>query len=208
MIDLSECFKMVGTDGCMDVATSMGMQGIDPSMTEISIPIYPPFYMKVLLGQDCGFICDTIPEYTAIKQLNESCGTVALSINLIEMDLLTLLGVLLTFTPNTGMNCFLKLSAIDLLTISVDLIPVIANATGIPLPPGCEEGMAASTDVIQDLLQAVFDMLIDLISKDMESKGITLRDWDELPEFYNMLRESGEMQEMRMFRQQMGAFLF
>lgn len=208
MIDLSECFKMIGTDGCMDVATSMGMQGIDPSMAEISVPIYPPFYMKVLLGQNCGFICDTIPEYTAIKQLNESCGTVALSINLIEMDLLTLLGVLLTFTPSTGMNCFLKLSAIDLVNISVDLIPVIANATGIPLPPGFEEGVVTSTDVIEDLLQKVFDMLIDVISKDMETKGITLRDWDELPEFYNMLRESEEMQEMRMFRQQMGAFLF
>ena len=115
MIDISDCFSMIGTDGCMDVASSLGIQGIDPAMQEISIPIYGPFFMKILIGQDSGFICDSIPEFTVVRQLNQNCGTVAIALNLMEMDILTLVGALLAFTPNTAMNCFLKLSAVDLI---------------------------------------------------------------------------------------------
>lgn len=208
MINLSECFNMIGTNGCMDVASSMGLQGIDPSMMDISIPIYGPFFMKVLMGQDCGFICDTIPEFTAIRQLNQNCGTVAVAINLLEMDVLTLVGALLTFTPDTGMNCFLKLSAIDLVNMSAELISSIAGATGIPMPPGVTDGLVDITEVAGDILQAVFNMLIEVLNNDLENKGITLREWEELPDFYNMIRESGEMQEMRMYRQEVGAFMF
>lgn len=208
MIDLSECFSMIGTDGCMDVASSMGMQGIDPSMVDISIPIYGPFFMKVLIGQDSGFICDSIPEFTALRQLNQNCGTVTVTLNLMEMDILTLVGALLTFTPDTGMNCFLKLSAVDLANMSAELLSSIAGATGIPLPPGVTDGLVDITEVAGDILQAVFDMLIELLNNDFEQKGIELREWVELPDFYNMVKESGEMQEMRMYRQQMGAFVF
>lgn len=208
MIDLSECFNMIGTDGCMDVATSMGMQGIDPSMMDISIPVYGPFFMKVLIGQESGFICDSIPEFTALRQLNQNCGTVTVTLNLLEMDVLTLVGALLTFTPDTGMNCFLKLSAIDLANMSAEILSSVAGATGIAMPPGVSDGLVDVVEVAGDILQAVFDMLIEILNEDMERKGITLREWDELPDFYNMVRESGEMQEMRMFRQQVGAFLF
>lgn len=208
MIDMSECFNMIGTDGCMDVASSLGMQGIDPAMQEISIPIYGPFFMKILIGQDCGFICDSIPEFTAIRQLNQNCGTVAITLNLLEMDILTLVGALLTFTPNTGMNCFLKLSAVDLANMSAELLSMISDAAGIPLPPGVNDGLVDITEVAGDILQAVFDMLIDVLNNDLEEKGIALREWGELPDFYNTVKESGEMQEMRMYRQQIGAFLF
>lgn len=208
MINLSECFNMIGTNGCMDVASSMGLQGIDPSMMDISIPVYGPFFMKVLIGQESGFICDTIPEFTVLRQLNQNCGTVAVAINLLEMDVLTLVGALLTFTPDTGMNCFLKLSAIDLVNMSAELISSIAGATGIPLPPGVTDGLVDITEVAGDILQAVFDMLIEVLNNDLENKGITLREWEELPNFYNMIRESGEMQEMRMYRQEVGAFMF
>ena len=51
-------------------------------------------------------------------------------------------------------------------------------------------------------------MLIDVLNNDLEEKGIALREWEELPDFYNTVKESGEMQEMRMYRQQIGAFLF
>lgn len=208
MIDMSECFNMIGTDGCMDVASSLGMQGIDPAMQEISIPIYGPFFMKILIGQECGCICDSIPEFTAIRQLNQNCGTVAVTLNLMEMDILTLVGALLTFTPNTGMNCFLKLAAVDLVNMSAELLASIVDATGIPLPPGVTDKLVDITEVAGDVLQAVFDMLIELLNDDFERNGIALREWVELPDFYNMVKESGEMQEMRMARQQMGAFLF
>lgn len=205
MINMSECFKMIGTDGCMDVASSLGMQGVDQAMQDISIPIYGPFFMKVLMGQDCGFICSTIQEFTAVRQLNQNCGTVAITLNLLEMDVLTLVGSLLTFTPDTGMNCFLKLSAIDLVNLSADMLNMIVDQTGVPLPPGVADGLVDITDVASDIIQSAFDILIASLNDDLDSNGITLREWNELPEFYYTVKESGEMQEMRAYRQSVGA---
>lgn len=205
MINMSECFKMIGTDGCMDVASSLGMQGVDQTMQDISIPIYGPFFMKVLMGQDCGFICSTIQEFTAVRQLNQNCGTVAITLNLLEMDALTLVGSLLTFTPNTGMNCFLKLSAIDLVNLSADMLSMIVDQTGVPLPPGVTDGLVDITDVASDIIQSAFDILISSLNDDLDSNGITLREWNELPDFYYTVKESGEMQEMRAYRQSVGA---
>lgn len=205
MINMSECFKMIGTDGCMDVASSLGMQGVDQTMQDISIPIYGPFFMKVLMGQDCGFICSTIQEFTAVRQLNQNCGTVAITLNLLEMDVLTLVGSLLTFTPDTGMNCFLKLSAIDLVNLSADMLNMIVDQTGVPLPPGVADGLVDITDVASDIIQSAFDILISSLNDDLDSNGITLREWNELPDFYYTVKESGEMQEMRAYRQSVGA---
>lgn len=205
MINMSECFKMIGTDGCMDVASSLGMQGVDQAMQDISIPIYGPFFMKVLMGQDCGFICSSIQEFTAVRQLNQNCGTVAITLNLLEMDVLTLVGSLLTFTPDTGMNCFLKLSAIDLVNLSADMLNTIVDQTGVPLPPGVADGLVNITDVASDIIQSAFDTLISSLNNDLDNNGITLREWDELPDFYYTVKESGEMQEMRAYRQSVGA---
>lgn len=202
---MSECFKMIGTDGCMDVASSLGMQGVDQAMQDISIPIYGPFFMKVLMGQDCGFICSSIQEFTAVRQLNQNCGTVAITLNLMEMDILTLVGALLTFTPDTGMNCFLKLSAIDLVNLSADMLNTIVDQTGVPLPPGVADGLVNITDVAGDIIQSAFDTLISSLNDDLDNNGITLREWDELPDFYYTVKESGEMQEMRAYRQSVGA---
>lgn len=208
MIDISECFSMIGTDGCMDVASSLGMQGIDPLMQEISIPIYGPFFMKILIGQDCGFICDSIPEFTAIKNLNENCGTVAITLNLLEMDILTLVGALLTFTPNTGMNFFMKLSAVDLLNMTPDIVKMIANAAGIPIPDGVLNTTETVLDFAGELLDKLFEMLMDYLDANLGSEGINLQEWDSLVDFYNDVLESGEMEQMRMYREQVGAFLF
>lgn len=208
MIDMSECFSMIGTDGCMDVASSLGMQGINPAMQEISIPIYGPFFMKILIDQECGFVCDSITEFTVMRQLNQNCGTVTITLNILEMDMLTLVGVLLAFTPDTGMNCFLKPAVIDLANMSLETLIMISDAAGIPLPPGTEDGLVNITEAAEDVIQVVFDMLMNVLNNDLEQKGITLREWEELPDFYNTVRASGEMQEMRMHRQQMGAFVF
>lgn len=202
MIDISECFSMIGENGCMDVATSLGMQGVDSAMSSISIPIYGPFSMKILIGEDCGFICDSIPEFTAISQLNENCGTVAITLNLLEMDILTLVGALLTFTPNTGMNCFLKLSAIDLLELGEDILSSVASSVGFTIPPG-----VSIIDIAGDILEFAFNMLIEILNNDLDSKGITLQEWTELPNFYNEVRESGEMQEMANYRHMIGGLI-
>lgn len=207
MIDISEAFSMIGQDGCMDVATSMGMQGMDPSMGDISIPIYPPVYLKVLIGQDCGFICGSINEYMAVKQLNENCGTVAVTLNLLEMDALTLIGSILTFTPNTGMNFFMKLSAVDLASVSSDVITMIANSAGIPIPDAVTNGLSDITEFAGDILQTVFDKLIEYLNDSLGAKGIEIREWEELPEFFNEVKASGEMMQMRQYRQQFGAMV-
>ena len=208
MIDISDCFSMIGTDGCMDVASSLGIQGIDPAMQEISIPIYGPFFMKILIGQDSGFICDSIPEFTVVRQLNQNCGTVAIALNLMEMDILTLVGALLTFTPNTGMNCFLKLSAVDLLNMTPDIVKMIANAAGIPIPDGVLNTTETVLDFAGELLDKLFEMLMDYLDANLGSEGINLQEWDSLVDFYNDVLESGEMAQMRMYREQVGAFLF
>lgn len=208
MIDISDCFSMIGTDGCMDVASSLGIQGIDPAMQEISIPIYGPFFMKILIGQDSGFICDSIPEFTVVRQLNQNCGTVAIALNLMEMDILTLVGALLAFTPNTGMNCFLKLSAVDLVNMTPDIVKMIANAAGIPIPDGILNTTETVLDFAGELLDKLFEMLVDYLDDSLGSKGINLQEWDSLVDFYNDVLESGEMAQMRMYREQVGAFLF
>lgn len=208
MIDISDCFSMIGIDGCMDVASSLGMQGIDSAMQEINIPIYPPFNMKILIGQDCGFICDSIQEFTAIKNLNENCGTVTITLNLLEMDILTLVGALLTFTPSTGMNCFMKLSAVDLINMTPDIIQMIASATGIPIPDGVLNGTEAMLNFAGEILDKLFEMLMDYLDDSLGSKGINLQEWDNLADFYNEVLESGEMEQMRMYREQVGAFIF
>lgn len=208
MIDISDCFSMIGTNGCMDVASSLGMQGIDSAMQEINIPIYPPFNMKILIGQDCGFVCDSIQEFTVIKNLNENCGTVTITLNLLEMDILTLVGALLTYTPNTGMNCFMKLSAIDLINMTPDIIQMIAKAAGIPIPDGALNGAEKMLDFAGEILDKLFEMLVDYLDDSLGSKGINLQEWDNLADFYNEVLESGEMEQMRMYREQVGAFLF
>lgn len=208
MIDISDCFSMIGTDGCMDVASSLGIQGIDPAMQEISIPIYGPFFMKILIGQDSGFICDSIPEFTVVRQLNQNCGTVAIALNLMEMDILTLVGALLAFTPNTGMNCFLKLSAVDLVNMTPDIVKMIANAAGIPIPDGILNTTETVLDFAGELLDKLFEMLMDYLDDSLGSKGINLQEWDNLADFYNEVLESGEMEQMRIYREQVSAFLF
>lgn len=211
MINMSECFNMIGQDGCMDVATSLGMQGIDPEMGSFSIPIYEVLYIKFLIGNDCGFICGSIPEYSAIKKLNESCGTVAITLNVADIDLLTLLGGLLTFTPNTGFNVFLKLSAIDLLDETADILKMCIDACTdiipMPIPYGLYDSQDEMLHFLGDILEMIFNMAIELIDKDMGEHGVNIREWDELPDFYNEVKNSGELQQMREFRNAVGAFM-
>jgi len=212
MIGISNCFDMIGQNGCMDVASSLGMQGIGKDMQEISIPIYEVFYMKILIGQDSAFMCDSIQEFTAIRRMNNSCGSVTVTVNLLDMDLLTLLGALLIFTPNTGMNCFLKLNAINLIDDILDLLPMLADLAGLPLPDGMVdgalEGGTIGIEFANRVLEVLFDKLVDVLNEDMATRGIAVRHWEELPEFYQGLVDSGEMKNMLKMRQELGALGF
>lgn len=205
MIDMSECFNMIGTNGCMDVASSLGLQGIDKSMGSICIPVYGPFFMKILIGQDCGFICNSIQEFTVVKQLSENCGTATITLNLLEMDILTLAGAVLSYTPNTGMNCFVKKSVVDIAQLTDDLLSTIVHDVGIHISP--TSGVVSLLSMADGIIEAAFNKLLDLVNGDFGSKGIAVRPWEELPELYRTVRESGEMQEMRAYRERTGAFV-
>lgn len=207
MINMSECFSMIGQNGCMDVASSLGLQGIDSSMPEISIPIYGPFFMKILMGQNAGFICSHIEEASALQQLSKNCGTVAVTLNICEMDILTLIGAVLSFTPNTGMNCFLNLTAVDLMNITADMVPLIAEAAGVPVPDAIIDGLEDYEEFLTDILNGLFDMLVNKIDEDMSANGIAVHSFEDLFALYQEVKESGELMEMRRYREAIGAFV-
>ena len=207
MINLSEAFQFCGQGNCMDVASSLGLQGVN-NFQDVSIPIYGPFFLKILTGGKAGFICGNIQENSVLQHLNASCGTVAITINLLEMDMLTLVGGLLAFTPRTGMNVFLKPSAVELVDNISDLLPVVANLAGLTIPDMVFESEDLMIEFGGKVIQALFDMLIDALDKDLGSCGITIREWAEIPNFYNDVRNSGELQQMLQFRRQMGCPTF
>lgn len=197
MIQLSEMFSMIGEGNCIDVASSLGLQGGIP---DISIPIYDIFYLKVGSSQHSQYLAGSIQEANAIRRLAISCGSVCCTINLLDMDMLTLLGCLCISTPNSGMNVFIKNNIPDLANIATDVIDQLLNMAGIPFEPGGE-----CIEIAVTAINILFDKLLDSLENNLSSFGIVLRRWEELPGFYNMLGESGEMQQMQMLRNQIGA---
>ena len=200
MIGVSDMFNMIGTDGCMDVATSVAMQG---TVESISIPIYEVFYLKILAGNDVARISGSLAEYNAIRKLNTCCGSVGITINVLDIDLLTLVGALCVFTPKTGMNVFMKLGDIITDELTHEILAELAHLTNIPFI-----GDGSDNHLIATILQTVFDMIIDRLNDNLESFGINVYGFDELPRYINMVAESGEMEDMYQYRQMLGAVIF
>ncbi len=207
MINMSECFCMVGSNECIDVATSLGMQGINNSMPEISIPIYGSFFMKILIGQEYEVICDNIQQFGAIKDLNINCGTVAFTINLCRMDILTLACGVLTCTPSTGMNCFSRLCTVDVCNITPDILVLIAAEDGVLIPNEIIEGMQDGTEFAVEILETLSENLADAIYTDMSSNDIGIQEFDNIWNFYRNVKDSGEMYFMRQHRELTGALV-
>lgn len=197
MIQLSEMFSMIGEGDCIDVATSLGLQG---GLSDISIPIYEIFYLKIASSQHTQFLASSIPEANALRQMAVSCGGVCCTINLMDMDMLTLLGCLCISTPNSGMNVFIKNNIPDLANMTTDMIDALLNMAGIPFEVGGE-----CIELAVDAVNMLFDKLLDMLENNLSSCGIALRNWEELPDFYNLLIESGEMRQMQMYRNQLRA---
>lgn len=205
MIELSSAFDMVGAGGCTDVASSLVGQGTDLSM---SIPIYEVFYLKILVGNDSGFLACSIQEYNALRKLAETCGSVTVTINLLDMDLLTLIGAILIYTPNTGPNIFIKLG--DILNnpeLPEDILRMLSDLAGIPIPDAALRSSTMQTRFALELLQVLFNKLVEAMQQDMSMKGIEVHKWEELPEYFNMLQNSGEMARMAEIRQQLGGIV-
>lgn len=197
MIQLTEMFNMVGTDGCSDVATSLVMQGVEP---EISIPIYDIFFLKLMPGQKSTFLAESIPEFNAIRQLSLHCGAVAASINLLDMDILTLAGLVAICTPNTGMNIFMKLGEILTGELEKEIIEQLSNLAGMPIPPVAGGAFKVAGSIVEHL----FSMMVSSVQESAEENGVAIHDWEELAPYYNDLRESGEMAMMSEYRAAFG----
>ena len=197
MIQLSEVFNMIGTNGCSDVATSLQMQGTE---SDISIPIYEIFYLHILPAEHSNFMASSIPEANAIRQLAISCGGVSCTINLLDMDILTLAGVLCIFTPDTGMNVFFKDNIPDLANMTEEIVGTLAEMVGIPVQAG-----NVTMDIAVKAIDMLFNKLVDSMEQNLGNCGINLKRWEELPEYYEYLKNSGEMQEMHSYRDIVGA---
>lgn len=198
MIDILEIFQLIGQDGCLDPATSLVMQGIDTSMSGLSFPLIEPVYVKLLFGQDSQFMCNSMQELAILNKLRQSCGTVTAALNILDIEQLTIAGMLFTSTPNSGINVFMKLTAFDIVNMPIELLDNISDITGIPIPgTGLMENF---TGIAEKLVDGLIDKVIDILNDKFTSNRINLRDWDELPDFYDWLVNSGEMREMHKYR--------
>lgn len=199
MIRISEAFSGIGANGCSDVATSLAMQGCGP---DIDIPIYGVLNLHIETGTSAGKAADSIQEYNALRRLGMACGSVTCTINIEGIDLLSLANALLIFTPSCGMVVFLKILSIDPDSLEVEMVNMILEAAGLPIPDFIEQAIG----MLSDAIQIIFNTMIEYIQDDLAEFGITLYPWDELWDFYNDLKNSGEMQQMLQYRQMAGAF--
>lgn len=203
MINISESFSMIGINGCGDVASSLQAQGTEPN---ISIPVYGPFFLHLLAGEKTNFLASHISEFNAIRQLAMSCGAVAAAINVLEMDLLTLIGVVMIYTPNTGMNMFVKNNIPDLVNLAEDISDALISLTPFGANPDIlNNKMVNKIEIVSQALDWLINTLISRLEGDMGENGINLHRWDALPDYYNYIKQSGEMQEMAKYREMMGA---
>ena len=199
MIQISDMFSMIGQEGCGDVASSLAMQGC---VEDIHIPIYEIFYLDIMFGDKCGFLASNIQEFTALRKLAIDCGAVSVTINILDMDILSLVGAVCIFTPSTGMSIFMKECITDLANLTEDIANQVLNLAGLP-----SSGML-NTEVLAQAINILFEKLVDLISESCERCNINVYHWGELPEFYNEILSSGEMMEMHNMRAMLGAAVF
>lgn len=197
MILLSEAFSLIGQDNCQDVATSLLLQGTDP---QISIPIYEMYNLKLLTGENTNFLVGSIQEYNFIRKLAVNCGAVAATINVLNVDVLTLVGALLVYTPNTGMNVFIKDGEIPTAIIGDELTLQLADMSGVQ-----PSGFASTEDFLNNALPILYNRLIENMSNDLDNCGINMYSWDDLPEYYDIIHRNGDIMRMAQFRKETGA---
>ena len=140
--------------------------------------------------------------------MSTRCGSVAIALNIADIDLLTLIGTVLIATPNTGMNVFMKLNAINVTEDIVSMAGMIADAAGVPVPEFALDTLESATQFIGELLQTLFDKLIETLQDDLASSGINLYEWDRLGDYYETIKSSGEMMQMQNVRSQLHAPIF
>lgn len=198
MITVSEMFSFICKGNCSDVATSLAMQGCIPNM---DIPIYEEFNLHIESGSNAGNIANSVQEYNVLRRLEMQCGAVIASISVEGIQALTLANALLIFTPSCGMTVFLKMLQINIEMINEQMVSVILEAAGMPIPDFLDEAIG----LVEEAISVVSHKFIGILQGDLANYGITLYPWDELPDYYNSIKNSGEMNMMYRNRQMNGA---
>lgn len=202
---MSEIFGMVGQGNIADVASSLSAQGVN---TEMSIPIYEVFYLKLLPGTKAGFICDSIAELSAIRELGIKCGSVCCTVNLLDMDMLTLVAMLAVCTPQTGYSVFYKSNVESALqgleTAGEAIASSLVSLAGLDIDVDFDMG-TVSLDMAAKAIDMLANRLFGTLEDEFSHFGIAMRPWEQLPEFIHTVKQSGDMNQMFNFRKQMGA---
>lgn len=211
MILLTDVFSLIQSGNAIDVASSVLGQGCVP---DISIPIYEIFYLKLSSInhiRHTGMI-ESIQEYSILREIGLACGGVCASINLLDMDILTLVNTLLVYTPNFGFNIFIKRAQSNMTELAPELIQELAGMAGIPVPDGLISASYASMQAYMEFANGIqntlFDKLVDEIDNNCASANINIATWDKLYNFYIDLRNSGEMGYMQTLRASNGGSVF
>lgn len=198
MIDVSDIFNLCGTDGVPDVATSMANQNI---LSDLSVPIFEGVYLKIIPNGDLSFLCSTLQEASLLQHLGRSCGTVGIAINVLDMDILTLIGCVCTFTPRTGANVFFKNNIPDLVNLTEDIVEELASLANLPFDPMiCMQGKEYLLELASNAINIIFEKLVDILERDFANKGVNIHHWEELDDFHNELMQTGELRWMQRIR--------
>lgn len=200
MINLTDLFSMIGTDNCLDVATSLAMQGLDSS---ISIPVYDIFYLRIMGLSSCQQLADNMQEYGVMNQLAKTCGGVAIILNVLDMDILTLVGAMCVYTPSTGMNVFGKVLNPVAEVLDENMVQELVQvAKGINIPILASANI---TEVAVDILNKLLEILMDRMNENLSDFNVQLYPWERLLDYYLTVKNSGEMFQMNNYRVQNGA---
>lgn len=179
----------------------------------MTLPIYEIFYLKVSSVNSLGNtgIADSIQEFSILRELGITCGGVCASINILDMDILTLVNIMLIATPNSGFNIFIKPRSMNLVGMAPDVIKTVADLACIPIPDGILDVVCSTIEAYADFAEQVqniiFDKLIDMIDNNCAAMNVNVGTWDDLCEYYMRLKESGEMQQMQHIRAMTGGMV-
>lgn len=204
MLQLSDMFSGINEEmGIFDLQSALGSQGVN-LQEGYSIPIYEIFYLKIAPKADAGILSASLEEYNVLSQLNRACGTICCTLNLFEMDLLTLLGAVCCYIPsslqNAGMYVFVKDNIPDLVNITEDIAVQILNLSGLNIED--LGGTTMNLEIAAQALDIVIKMLISALDRDLSSKGIRVFQWQILANFLDELQASGDYQQMLAYRKQ------
>lgn len=202
MLQVSDIFSGINEDaGIFDLQTALKSQGMD-LQEGFEIPIYDIAYLK--LAPDCnpGIVCSNMTEYTALDKLQKACGVVCCTINLLKLDILTLLGIVCCYIPsgcvNGGMYLFVKNNIPDLVNITEDIAVAILNLSGAKI-----EDLGASTmtiDVASKALDIVINLLIKMLNTNMNNYGVAVYEFNKVEVFIQQLIDSGDYIQMYNYR--------